>query len=273
MNNTIKKTGYDNIRILHPDNTLMCYCSLKKANWYIKHQLATLIDDTTIQFTFEPKGYGDPLEILAGGMSNCCVVSGRTDHLTKHHVVPYQYRQFFDSKFKNNNSFDIVLLNRQEHNNYERIADIFKAQLFADFISPELVELNELKVTYKKTIHAYNKEYDKLPAPKQIYLLMKYESLKHKFETEKIDLEKINFNQILVNNIGVVALTILWKHHFIKYAKPKYLPEWWKPNKLKLTDTNLSGKGLQSNKYKKKLVTIDIANKKINALLVKYDLL
>ena len=35
IKNHLNRIPYDNYKIYHPDGTLMCFCSGKKAKWYI----------------------------------------------------------------------------------------------------------------------------------------------------------------------------------------------------------------------------------------------
>src|SRR3990172_8443475 len=87
----LKKVPYDNYKIYHPDGSLMCFSSKKKAMWYLKNDLAKVMDgdEFKIQLTFTPKGYGDSAELLIG-RQNCCVISGDVSNLSKHHVIPSQ---------------------------------------------------------------------------------------------------------------------------------------------------------------------------------------
>ncbi len=92
----------------------------KRFHWYLRKQLATQIDNLTIQLNFEAKGQGnagDPYYLSEH--INQCVVCGDDRHYTRHHVVPHEYRRWFPLELKSSNSHDIVLLCCQCHERYE----------------------------------------------------------------------------------------------------------------------------------------------------------
>src|SRR5208283_2948606 len=100
-----KGPPYDNIECYHPDGSLMCYLSSRQAEWYIKKGLGSFFDESKekdsnkkLRLNFVPNGKGEP-EVLLRERKNICVVSGKNDMLTKHHVIPYQYRKCFPSMY------------------------------------------------------------------------------------------------------------------------------------------------------------------------------
>lgn len=271
--NALLRQPYDNYKIFHPDGTLMCFCSSKKANWYLKRDLATKIGTDEIHLTFTPRGYGDPQEILIG-RSNSCVVSGLNILLTKHHVIPTQYRQCFEKVYKDKNSSDLVVLNREIHDAYEVHATIFKEKLFEDFVDDSFKNIEYAWIEAKSMYNCLTKHYDDLPITKQVYMIGKLDAMKKQYGfTEKQLKSKFlrdvyDYNQIIVSKIGTENLIVMWKYHFIKYGKPKYLPVWWKPNMIK-TIQKLDS----TQRNKTELVEIDITEPYLQSLLIKYDLL
>jgi hypothetical protein len=129
MQGTRNKIIYGNCRVHHPDGSLMFLCIEKRARWYLNRDLAKILseDPLSIQLTFEPNGRGaadhDEKEMSyhLGVKSNSCVVCGSDDleTLTRHHVVPYEYRKFFPESIKGRSSHDIVPICRKDHDEYE----------------------------------------------------------------------------------------------------------------------------------------------------------
>jgi hypothetical protein len=266
--NTSKEKIYENCRIYHPDGTLMCYCTNKRLNWYLKRNLANKLDDVSIQLTFEPKGKGDPLALLQPRQS-ICVVSGLADNLSKHHVIPYEFRKFFPLKYKDKNSCDVVILERNIHNEYEEAADILKKRLYDDFVSDVWKELNYSWTEAKLKYRVINGEYfDKIPPAQQIFIKMRYEGIieKYGFTQEQLTSKSSPYcnepNKEIVDKIGIENLIVLWKLHFIKYANPVYLPDWWKPNLIKITKSN----DLPDIKH------VDLDSPLLKLLIKRYDL-
>ena len=98
---------YGNCQILHPDGSLMCYCAMRKINWYLKRNLATQISNNpvVIKLNFQPKGKGNadnPFYLQE--RRNICVVCGTQENLTKHHCVPYCFRKHFPNEYKSHTS-------------------------------------------------------------------------------------------------------------------------------------------------------------------------
>mgnify|MGYP000878855524 CR=1 FL=1 len=269
-NSALIRVPYDNYKMIHPDGTLMCFCSKKKATWYANKGLATL-EGNNVNLSFVPNGYGDPFVILEG-RSNICVISGETSHLTKHHVIPTQYRKHFRSKFKDKNSSDLMVLTRKTHDKYELSANDFKEKLYNEYVSPDLIsKFNELSEA-KSLENTLSKHISKIPPSKQIYMQMKLEGILERWNISLEDLKDINYdpfddiNKIIVHHLGEINLIVLWKLHFIKYGKPKHLPNWWKPNLIKIIKTK------NDILAKSELYEADLKNKILTKLLIKYDL-
>lgn len=273
--NSLKRVPYDNFKIIHPDGTLMCYCSIKKAKWYLKKGLGQIIDEENrkIQLTFTPKGYGDPIELLEG-RKNCCVISGKTHDLTKHHVMPLQYRRHLPNMYKDKNSCDLMVLNREEHDAYEIIANDFKLRLYNDCIDQTELNLSNEWIEAKSINNCIKTHFDKVPHDRQVYMLMRRDALMTKWNFTDAELltrslsDIKDYNITIIEKIDGINLIVLWKLHFLKYAKPKYLPGWWAPNTIKVIHEHKLG-------YDKKtqLVVVDMEEPKLKALIKKYDLL
>lgn len=263
-NNTLSWTPYDNIELYHPGGKLMCFLSNKRANWYLKKGLVKILGDKKIQLLFEPKGDGEPLELLES-RSNICVVNGDSEFLTRHHVIPSQFRKQFQLKYKDKNCFDLVLLGREIHDEYEKHATILKDKLYANYVSSDIKEFYFDFTLGRNLCGIVKKHFEKVPAPRQIYIQMKLEGLREKWNLTNEDFNAKspydiqNYNKKIVDALGEEKLIVMWKHHFIKWAKPKYLPEWWKSNLIKI------------NKKEGSEIYYYVMDSEIIELLNKYD--
>lgn len=111
--------------VFHPEGFSMFYCDDKKAKWYLRKNLAEIVDERKIKLLFKPNGPGeDPSVRLTKNIT--CVCCNSQTSLTKHHIVPTQYRKQLPLKYKEHYSYDVVLLCKKCHESYERKADVFK---------------------------------------------------------------------------------------------------------------------------------------------------
>jgi hypothetical protein len=247
MKNTFEgKKPYSNLKVYHPHGNLMFFSSKKKFNWYLRKNLAVKISDDSIQLTFEPKGYGEDPKYLTP-RENICVVTGETDNLTKHHVIPTQFRQYFPMKYKSKNSADVVAITRDAHDEYEREADKLKEWLIDVYISEEEINYNKSLNYIQKMLKTINNYRESIPSDKigDMYKdINGYLDNIKKINDDVIklshldNLKPIDFNKLIVERIGVENMIKLWKNHFIEKANPKYLPEWWDPNDVKIVEKN-----------------------------------
>jgi hypothetical protein len=127
---SMKKTMYDNIRMLDPNGNHLCNISMKKANWYINKNIATWIihhadnnnnnnnNNNTkdcIQLSFHPKMATtrkdhNLVTYNRGPKVNQCVVCGVERDYMRHYVVPHCYRSLLPKSFKTHLPHDVVLL-------------------------------------------------------------------------------------------------------------------------------------------------------------------
>ena len=87
----------------------------------------------------------------------------------------------------------------------------------------------------------------------------------HEFSKVNLD-PNDNVNLSIVQSIGEINLIVLWKLHFIKYGKPKHMPDWWKPNLIKIIKVK------NNIKNKSDLFEIDMKEKTLLKLIKKYEL-
>ena len=184
--NNILKVGSKNLnsenwKVYHPTGRHMFTCGEKKAQWYLDRNLAVIIGKKKIRFTFDPKGQGfdDNEEFGRGIRETKCVVSGLTEGLQRHHIVPYCYRTYFPEAYKSKNHHDVVLIYHEKHSEYEQRANEYKDEIARMFGTKTINELNleytaMLREIGKKnsmimsTIHSLFKCQKKLPEKSKI---------------------------------------------------------------------------------------------------------
>jgi hypothetical protein len=134
-----KQLIYGNCQVLNPNGDLMFRCLEKRAKWYLNRNLATTLneDPLIIKLNFQPKGNGERTEYLKDLRENKCIVCGETnlELLTKHHIIPYEYRKHFPYELKSHSSQYIVVLCADCHEKYENnYAKILKKELYQKYL-------------------------------------------------------------------------------------------------------------------------------------------
>lgn len=235
----MEKTLYHNIKMIHPNGKLMCFCDQKKANWYVKLGLGIYNNDNNeLQLLFEPKGEGEPdTELLP--KYNVCAISGLSTNLSKHHIVPYCYRRFFPKEYKSKNSLDVVALEREVHSEYEVEADKLKDEL-ESMLDINYKERNIAFIRCRKFLN--NIKVNVRYIDPKIYIMQQIRYEKYITEYGFTEHELLHSKNIeeekfkaVVNKFGVEPLIVLWKLHFVKYGMPKYINEYWHPFQIKVT--------------------------------------
>ena len=171
-----KNLSTENWKVYHPNGRHMFTCGEKKALWYLERNLAKTINgERAIKLTFEPKGNGfEDNEIFGRSIRVVqCVVTGISEGLQRHHIVPYCYRTYFPEIYKSKNHHDVVLMNFEIHSEYEQKANIFKdevarmynvktiGELNAEYTA-KLRELGKPNAIILNTIHSLFKTYGRL---------------------------------------------------------------------------------------------------------------
>ena len=171
-----KNLSSENWKVYHPSGRHMFTCGEKKAHWYLERNLAKSIDgERSIELTFTPKGNGfeDDEEFGRSIRIVRCVVTGVSDNLQRHHIVPYCYRTYFPEEYKSKNHHDVVLMNFEIHSEYEQKANKFKdeiariyniktiGELNAEY-TLKLRELGKPNAIIMNTIHSLFKTYGRL---------------------------------------------------------------------------------------------------------------
>lgn len=244
--NTVTKYRkiYGNCQVLSPEGYLMFRCEDKKVNWYLKRNLAQVINNEplTIKLNFQPKGHGNHNKPYGlSEMANMCVVCGTEEFLTRHHVVPICYRRFFPVEKKSHNFHDVLSLCVDCHENYEKFAFDFKLKLAEKYNAPINGELLDNKDFLKvRSLSGCLIGEHSTKIPKWRIDEMKSEIKKHfswKRITKKrledvVNLEVKVYNrthgEIVISKIDNLESFIKeWRKHFIQHNDCKYLPQNW----------------------------------------------
>jgi hypothetical protein len=171
-----KNLSSENWKVYHPSGRHMFTCGEKKAYWYLERNLAKLIDgERSIALTFIPKGNGfeDDEEFGRSIRIVRCVVTGVSDNLQRHHIVPYCYRTYFPEEYKSKNHHDVVLMNFEIHSEYEQkankfkdeVAEIYDVKTIGELNTEYTLKLRELgkpNAIIMNTIHSLFKTYGRL---------------------------------------------------------------------------------------------------------------
>ena len=230
---------YGSYAMLHPTGKVMCYCSRRKANWYIDKQLAVWKDspdDKVFQLLFEPQGYGKAsLNYYLQPLENKCVVCGSLENLTKHHVVPYMFRSQFPKKLKNHNSHDILMLCVDCHTTYERFADDFKIELannnghVTQNSKMSMEERYNKKILSAKTLINRINSGELTNIPEEV--IVKTMAIANLPFKEVPYVPRNEWTTVLINKLVVDnklhEFMQSWRQHFIDHAKPQFLPKHW----------------------------------------------
>lgn len=255
MNRT--KEIYGNCRVYHPDGSLMFLCVEKRINWYLSRNLGEVICEKplSIKLNFEPNGKGaydskyDENErmYLLGTKRNVCVVCGSEDlsSLTKHHVVPHEYRKFFPVEIKSRSPHDIVPICRKHHSIYENEhANKLKRKLEKELgIDPANSVYSGMKtiaraVAFAKIIMDPDRVLS-IPLPKIEYFMS--EIRKYFGEAPLTEIAEINMRVTSREMVEEVAKKVIegmtendinnfikmWRTDFIMSMNPQFLPEGW----------------------------------------------
>jgi hypothetical protein len=238
------KKIYGNWKVLAPDGELLNLVLEKRANWYLKRNLAEIVDFKTIKLNFEPKARKKDKYVISE-KENRCVVCGtkELEVLTKHHIVPSEYRKEFPVEIKSRNCHDIVAICRDCHNEYE---SVYADELRKDISEKYDVPLNRDKIhdpiiKARKVANVIINHSDVIPDERKRFLIeqfIKYTDIKNpNIEVFNMYVNKYNnyepksHGEIVVEMLKktnkIDEFTRMWRKHFVDTMKPKYMPKFW----------------------------------------------
>ena len=156
------------------------------------------------------------------------MVCGSGNELTKHHVVPYQYRKYFPDEYKSKSSFDVLCLCKTCHNEYELKADVLKDDLLAQF---NLESYTKDVQRVSRSIHALENYSEWIEGDRKQRMVSDiedffYDSLDNILDGEEIEFESAT--SLLMKNIkDIEGFIIMWRKHFVEHTNAKSLPQEW----------------------------------------------
>ena len=226
-------TPYGNYKMLSKDGIFLCYTDKRRRDWYVSRDLATTPETFVYQLTFESKGYGNSSrgDFYKVKMKNRCVVCGTKKELTKHHIVPHQFRKYLPPKYKDRNSYDIVIICNNHHNEYELEADKLKYELYNEY---NLRDEYKLRIKIIKAYSALIKHRDKMPEERITFLtnfLVEHlddtieNILNYDFEVF-VDYKSIG-EQLVEQIEDIEEFIVMWREHFMDTMDPQFIDKEW----------------------------------------------
>lgn len=242
---------YHNCAVYPPDSDeVMFRCDKERMEWYLEKGLAVLIKEAppAMRLTFKPKGPGHAgNDYFLQEFKNRCVVCGTEDKLSHHHILPYCYRRYFpkDSYEFGRWMYDVLLLCLDCHEKYEKVASGFKKELADEHGVPVsgISNVTSEMMRAMSSAAALYRHGDKIPQDRREKLEATVKAYLGKDVLSKEDLaiwksfrntiEVTTAGKIIVERLngGVDDFAIRWRRHFIKFMKPKFLPEGWDPER------------------------------------------
>ena len=229
---------YGNIEVYSPDDELMFYSNMGRLKFYLKHDLVTEIGEKKYKLKFVPNGRGRAGTSIPPVLrENKCVVSGRTDNLTKHHIVPQLFRNFLPLSVKTC-SLTVVLLNVEEHRKYtekevkfyEILATYYKAPSYSSFHAKQ----NFHRRARKLAMMLDGKWKMNLPEERKLEMMKEFEAISGLEATlgnyQTIIDDKSNYaaefgKEIVSRVTDFYEFEKIWYDHFTVTMEPKYLPQ------------------------------------------------
>jgi hypothetical protein len=212
----------------------MCRIDAKRANWYVKKNLAVRTGDTAIQINFEPNGMCNTHEFYTAFHKDICVSCGSSDDLSKHHCVPHCFRQHFPEEYKLNTWHDIVLLCTECHDKYEKVAQAVKNSMLG--ITAENKEYRKEKYRMISIARALQCHSEKIPESnkeamrKDLQSYLGVESLTQDMIEELSSRKKSHpedWKKIVDELDDLDEFIKFWRRHFVDTMEPKFLQKGW----------------------------------------------
>ena len=244
--NTVTKDRkiYGNCQVLSPEGHLMFRCESKKANWYLKRDLADIQNQEPliIKLKFQPNGLGNHNKNYGlTEMENVCVVCGSDEFLTRHHVVPICYRKYFPIEKKSHNFHDVLSVCAVCHEGYEKFAFDFKLSLADKYNAPingELINNKDFLKVRRMASCLIGDTATHIPKwrIKEMKNIVKshfsWKRVSKKRLEDIVNLEVKVYNrthgEIVVSNIeNLTEFIVEWRKHFLQHNDCKYLPQNW----------------------------------------------
>lgn len=242
-NQVLKNQFYGNYKVLNISGEHIFSCADKKIKWYLKKGLAKIVqeDPLVIQLNFITKGNGHAGDnYYLQDFKDRCVVCGTGLNLTRHHIIPYCYRKFFDYNIKNHSYHDVLLLCLTCHNIYEESASAFKNQLSIEYAIDNKTFCNKLLRRVNIDANTLLKYGTALPIERQNEIMSSLQLYYGKEDLTQEDIDaaaKIEYMecttdktdaQLIVEKIDDMDIFMRrWREHFQKSTNAQFLPTNW----------------------------------------------
>ena len=213
------------IEVHSQDGRFLSHTSKKRANWYIKRNLAQVLPDGNIKLCFAEKEFTPDYNNFKESYQDYCVCCGCKDDLTKHHVVPQQYFPYLPIEFKEFNHHDLLCMCRSCHNQYEDKANILKDKIYSDFV-PMYYRRLVRDIHLIKNLK-YKRDYKKNDPVK---IKNKIDKILEKYDGLIDENHDFDINRYLIDTLSVKTFVLIWRYHFYESMDLKYLPKIWKPD-------------------------------------------
>ena len=213
------------------EDEFLAHVDIKRMNWYLDRDLAVIVNEKDFKLTFKSKATkrDTNTEYYKLELENKCVVCGTEEELTKHHVVPTQYRKYLPMEYKSKSSFDVLCICLDCHHEYEIIADMLKLELLVKYdLENHQKDITKLK-SYWNTLENHSEH---IPADRRDemieYLETYFNAPVEEILTDEAFCEFESTTSLLMKNITAYrAFVIMWRKHFIEHADPQHLPQEW----------------------------------------------
>jgi hypothetical protein len=225
----LEKKPYGNHKMYSIKDKFLAHVDTKRMNWYLDRDLAVMLNEKDFKLTFKSKGNKSRGKYYSLELKNICVICGNKEQLTKHHVVPSQYRKYLPLEYKSKSSFDVLCVCIDCHHSYEISADELKSQLLMKYgLSDHNKDVNKIK-----SLHTtLNRHSEYLPDDKRSEMVEYLEGYFDKSIEEILEDDSLcdfeSTTALFMKNItDYKSFVIMWREHFIDNAKPKFLPQEW----------------------------------------------
>ena len=235
---------YDNYKIECLDGKFLSFTNKRHAEWYVKKDLATFVNQDTIKLNFQPKNNISRHPSYLQKFDNRCVVCGKENKLTKHHVVPKCFKRFFRHEYKIYTSHDVLAACSGCHTKYERLyAKFLIEKLFKEYnidtsynlhinncfkIVAKIRSITNGRIKNQNVQRLTNELLTKLPKNKELTDIAQIRMVDEILEVWPT--KSINPSKLLVDKLGEFEVGKLCRQYFLDKMNPEFLPKYWDIN-------------------------------------------
>jgi len=226
---TFNNNPYGNFKMTSITGDFLAYTDEKRMFWYLDRNLANRLDNTTYQLNFETKGgNGERSDFYKISLENKCVVCGTDKELTKHHVVPSQYRKHLPIEYKGRSSYDVVCICNECHNKYELEAENLNKVLLEKYGLVDYIKNSNYAKRCFNALKFHSHRMDEERINEMTNFLVSYFGVPLE-ETLALDnLEFMNISEKIMLHIDEIEeFIIMWRKHFLEHAKPEHITQEW----------------------------------------------